>query len=1328
MPLETRQLFLGVYSVFMSTLRDCGNVFNNNSNSSNAQNVVNCVKESDKLKSLLTALHSALDDSSLPQDLLATVGLLSIFADDVKGSAQEFRLSLQLSYRHAIEAFTKYMVPFVEMVSSIATLQSDDYYQRFTNLKETILSGIGKIEERLKQPPPHGIYDQGFLLELVSASKEVFKPSINLIQECQEILKLAPAPAQVKSSMNNISQTLTLIAQLMQYINSIGYEHKLSLQSLLGFLLKKNINDVEQKVNNLVQCQDDPSKVSGAGEQLVSSLYDFADSLEYLDQLKDVAGNVRLIANAISDATAKLALGDASQKPVLNQLLQNVLGLTQQLKPVVDKFINDVQSVGKAETDKAEEAEKKKREEEERKKKEEEELKRKQAEAASAAEAAAAAEAEAKAKAEAEARAKAEEEERERLYGYDKSIIEHLPTDEEMEQMYINAMSCNNNTLKPLLSSLLSNLKSDVDEFKKLYEEYRNDKDNKDLLSKLQTLASRIKATEEGIKNALNSSDEDLDEITPSSILSMINGLDQLNENERNAAIPEILTSLSRYIDENVKDPTVRSMIGALIGDIAKEMVSNPELGNLQMKVLAQALSSPNPQELSLSELQTYKDLLKSGNYKEAGKTLNRALFADAVSRILMGQVNPLTDPDSVQSQIQKLYLPKLVEEDIDEGEKLQLEKLINQLEDLIIGADETEDLDAEKISDKIMDLNSEVVSLGNEISNELKKATPSNIKAILAKVGTLNAKAINLANIAVLSAGKRTETDKEVNNDLQEETIKLLEALSAYSDACEKITSSSNKNAQIRAINKANREVNMCLGRIAELADEIIEVPKSVLEPSLDDYNTRANCLLSDTLKLASLSIDGSSSAKPIKFGKILSSLQANIKTFRGSVEHVSQGTEEQEDLSGMLNDLEGLFGKLTDADALTYDDSMSTASLIKDICVAVGDALNTEVVSQPKFANALPFRFTIPTIPANKENLAIANIKPVVDDKVEVAKKSLDSLVLALNNAKTSPEDVTEKFKAFHASLSELIIPTNNMQSSTWNPQCQSLLLKAQNSLVNAGDVAIDATRARLLGAEGWRENVSSFLAVAKAALEQTFNAAGSTLKAAESDLAVTNEVEKELVIAARACQASQQRLLALKNTAEEKKITLGDSYVGSEIIDVSAPIINNAAKLIEIAQAQTKFVLSRDSEIINQKGLINTANNLVDSLELITVAAEAVVNNEKDAFPKVLAGCNLISSAVAHFLVENNQKNGSPELNDALHKITSSIQELIKQLRSFGETAMDAANKKASSIASSLSGARKPLNSMIAKLNAEAKVVAARKALEEAERAAKQTRQGK
>ena len=71
----------------------------------------------------------------------------------------------------------------------------------------------------------------------------------------------------------------------------------------------------------------------------------------------------------------------------------------------------------------------------EKKKKEEEELKRKQAEAASAAEAAAAAEAEAKAKAEAEARAKAEEEERERLYGYDKSIIEHLPTDEEMEQI-----------------------------------------------------------------------------------------------------------------------------------------------------------------------------------------------------------------------------------------------------------------------------------------------------------------------------------------------------------------------------------------------------------------------------------------------------------------------------------------------------------------------------------------------------------------------------------------------------------------------------------------------------------------------------------------------------------------------------------------------------------------------------------------------------------------------------------------------------------------------------------------------------------------------------
>jgi hypothetical protein len=276
----------------------------------------------------------------------------------------------------------------------------------------------------------------------------------------------------------------------------------------------------------------------------------------------------------------------------------------------------------------------------------------------------------------------------------------------------------------------------------------------------------------------------------------------------------------------------------------------------------------------------------------------------------------------------------------------------------------------------------------------------------------------------------------------------------------------------------------------------------------------------------------------------------------------------------------------------------------------------------------------------------------------------------------------------------------------------------------LISVGDAAIDAARARLLGQDRWRDGIGQFVTVATSALDRTTAAAQATLEAAEADLKVTNEAERELIAAARAVASSQAKLEKFKELAAAKKLVIGEGYIGCEIVDIAAPILNTAAALIEKAHQQTKFLLSKDPKLPNQTGLIKTANGLVDSLELILVAAEATVNHEPDSIAKVLAACNLIASAVAHFLAESNQKSGSPELNQGMMKITESIQGMVKQLRQFAESADKTKTEKIQA------AARPPrqLNSLIEKLNAEAKVVEARKALEMAEADLKKVRTGK
>ena len=220
--------------------------------------------------------------------------------------------------------------------------------------------------------------------------------------------------------------------------------------------------------------------------------------------------------------------------------------------------------------------------------------------------------------------------------------------------------------------------------------------------------------------------------------------------------------------------------------------------------------------------------------------------------------------------------------------------------------------------------------------------------------------------------------------------------------------------------------------------------------------------------------------------------------------------------------------------------------------------------------------------------------------------------------------------------------------MRYSVWNPASQSRLLSAHTNLVQVGDLAIDAARARLIADEQWRQKVAQFNSQAQEAHNAIKAAAESAYTSAQQDLSATNEAERELIAAAQSIQKSQSRLVSFKSQAQEQQATKGSTYIGVDIIDVSAPILNSAAKLVEAAQAQTKYVLQRQPDLTNTKGLVNTARNLVDSLELLLIAAEAIVNKIRAFYPDpgtyfVFNG-EKIKLGKAKVIETNHQKNSA------------------------------------------------------------------------------------
>jgi hypothetical protein len=101
---------------------------------------------------------------------------------------------------------------------------------------------------------------------------------------------------------------------------------------------------------------------------------------------------------------------------------------------------------------------------------------------------------------------------------------------------------------------------------------------------------------------------------------------------------------------------------------------------------------------------------------------------------------------------------------------------------------------------------------------------------------------------------------------------------------------------------------------------------------------------------------------------------------------------------------------------------------------------------------------------------------------------------------------------------------------------------------------------------------------------------------------------------------------KLYAMRKKNQES--LLGSSGFGVEVLEKLAPILANLSRLIECAKAQIKYCLQKNPVLANANGLIYSAIDLVDSLELITIAAEAVIKDQKTGIPKLVAVCNLVT----------------------------------------------------------------------------------------------------
>ena len=1271
---NTKTMFETFFPIVMKVLQDATPKFLSSSDSHDPQNVITCLHEIDKITSAFTGILAVLAQCEL-EELKSAKTLLEIFNSTLQLIAEAFRQSIQTSFDAYFTDFVLNINQFTLIADSSLSLQSDEIYNQFLQNKSLIESTTKESTEIMKSHPPIGIFDKGYLTRLIQNVKQLGEPIIFISNLFKDTTRTTNDSSLMKTSQGIVSSFQGLIK--LNAFKDATEIATLDIQSIQGLSMKNTVQQITPILTQLVQgLQSNPSSTPAIARQATELLYNLAATLDQNSNTTSQSETIRQLAKILENSTCAVALGDSSQQNYLVQAIQTIANAIQQITPLSEAYIQTMSQIAPAQA----------------------------APQTSGFDAVQA--------------QKKLDETGEIVDATGKPIaglqINQIPTENQVNDIFMKVNSDPNlEAMRGPLGSVINSLKNDVINFKALMAQY-NQSPSQQLLDQLNVLGTIIQQTLGALQLGIA--------IDKNTTIEAVQS--QLQQIQLKGASFDELSHLgflvAVYINNSSLSKELQKVLLQLVTEALADCSSNPSLTLNKLLAVIQSLISDPALVLSdiLSQLKT---TIQSKNSQLAASLIPKLLVMEKIVRAS----NPDTAAQiatATASIRQTLTQYQGKGDNLTDADFAELLSAISQFENAIYNSSQAEDeIPDNQISDTVMDLSQEVTSLIASLVILLKKATTAETQQIQASLEQIRSKSISLLTATLQGSSHRgSNITKDDANELCNEISKLLENLELFQSSSLESLSSSNKASLIRGIGKTQRELTVGLSTISSLCDTIIELtPEN--HPS---YGSDVFALLYSIIKLNAVVSAKDENSKNVIFKAAHPVVLKNFDIFKQRATSMIQGTDSESAIAQLIAALETELNSFN-ATTLTYEQTRKAFTQVADLRSSLDDALNTDITPDTASAAKLPFRFAV--ISAENTNpRPIQELKAEIDANYTKVSESLSSFITVLNNTKVPSQEIVKALLSYHDCANKYLLPAEVMRYSIWNPASQSRLLSAHTNLVQVGDIAIDAARARLIADDQWRQKVSQFNSQAQEAHNAIKAAAEAAYSSAQQDLSATNEAERELIAAAQSIQKSQSRLVSFKSQAQEQQATKGSTYIGVDIIDVSAPILNSAAKLVEAAQAQTKYVLQRQPDLTNTKGLVNTARNLVDSLELLLIAAEAIVNNDADAISKVLAACNLISSAIAHFVAECRQKDGSPELNEVMSRITEQIQETIKHVRAFGE----AAQKKQSEEAQQTKSGRpaRGLNSMIEKLNAEAKVVEARKLLEEAENNLKRTRQNK
>jgi hypothetical protein len=940
-----------------------------------------------------------------------------------------------------------------------------------------------------------------------------------------------------------------------------------------------------------------------------------------------------------------------------------------------------------------------------------------------------------------------------------KSLLEKLPKNEDIDNLFMEVMqSKSSKPMKVIMNTLIESMKDDIEEAKN-----EADPQNPDIdIQKLENIVQRCDSTKKAIKDALKVADENnTAHFTLEDLEKALYEYAEAKPDEKIQKLPSFSLQLTAI---NQRDPQMTNVIS----NVAKNISKDPKLAAAQYEVIAQVSQKPlqdliqeanqrdgklklnddkkpksetikefnrytNPVDIGLVLAEEIKEAIKKGDKKKVAELLPKLMMCDTLVHVNAGsaydeeeqkRISAALDPQSTLDAKSQIAL---------------LDNFKNSLVQNEINAPQIINDPSGTVLDRSANFTNSIYSLSQTMKD--KDSTTSDVSNSVKDV--LN-DAFDTAQATLLASSSRVKYDPKLSDSIEDTVISLLSDISNFSNSAVAAVNPQNKGVALREMTKGSRKVTESLGELSEKADSLSNTAGD-LETDKSDYRVCTNSILGTLLGISKASTLPNSHAKKLRLELLQKQLSSNVDALESALNKIKA---DQPDSAAEIDDLlKTLKATMTPFDKLITDeinkqktddkendkynesqkDKINVGidlSKVKEVALVISnirkkcnEITSSDVISNPLIAASLPVRFRIPQ--ENQET------KDDVKKAISNANDKLSTLMSLLQNKKSDPTKIRDAVVDFENSVDNAYRAVRAVSRDVWSEETQERMRDALNQLVVAGDRAIQAARARLLGLDNWPALVKTFGEIAEKALRNAESTSTAALEEAKRQNSITDTALKALVEAQKSMQASKVQLENVKVTAKSKAADEKENSfnIGLDLIDVEEPLLKTVPRLVAAIINQAKTVLVKNDPLLGEiTRIAETLKKIVNSTE------KNVNNNDKNISEIAKASEELtkVSSEIVNTLEEKNQ-SGQNTVN--LVKMANAIDIQAAALKTFVDTAQNTLNVTMNGKAGSAKGATTKAdaqadlstkkNSLLEMLNAEAMVVENRRQLRIAQR---------